>query len=162
MICEKMWDWLGDWLGDLPAEPAFVMLALFMFVVAIIGWAIAQSWILFGGFYLLIMLIVLTEISYHIEPRDDFDKEYGRTYGEVALKKLSSLIDAALLVALDIGVYKLVKAIKLEQVIFVLKKIGFGLLAMLLIGGLVFLYLWLNRLRDMPKKKIKRRSKNGN
>ncbi len=147
------------WMFNKKVEDAFAAIIMILFYIIIfVGIGVYHSYLFFGWIYSSVALFVLTEASYHLEPRSISDKNRGRGYGKVALKKIDSLFDAILIVALFTGGYKVVKLFNLASVLKVLLNIGLVILIILGIVGLIFGYLWLNKLRDRPKKK---KEKNG-
>lgn len=103
----------------------------------------------FGWFLTGVFMLILTELVYHIEPRSEKEKKKGRAYWYVFFKKLDSVVDAALFLGLSIGVYHIFKNVTLQGTLHVVKIAG------IVVGCILLLvvYIWVNRLRDKPKKK---------
>lgn len=142
--------YLFNWWDENVGEPlSYIMFHAFL--LFLIMHTITITTELFGIKYFLIFLILLTEVIYHIEPRSKKDKKYGRDYFMVFFKKLDSAIDVVVLIGLSTIFYKLIMAIRLEHIINISKIIGFSVGTILII----WIYLWLNRLRDSPKKKVR-------
>ncbi len=151
MILPSIFNWWDRSRMDAMLYIFFHFFLLFL-VVSTISHAVES----FGLTYFFILLILLTEVIYHLEPRSKKDKKNGRDYFMVFFKKLDSAFDGVMAIGVVTAIHKIGIMIRVEHITYGLKVIGF-------IVGVVILawiYLWLNRLRDRPKKKKVRNIKN--
>lgn len=150
MIIEKAWDTFGG--GCL-----------------VILWFLSIPFLLFAseGIFsnlninYLIIFIILLEIIYHAEPRSKKEKKKGRGFGVVFIKKMSSAFDSFVLIFIGMILFRIIKRLTIQGIIDGLLKVLNWVGIIVFVAALIFIYLWINRLRDRPKKKIVRNIKKG-
>ena len=131
----------------------FIMFTLMIGIMTSIG--ISHSIQMIGSLYFLILLLVFTEIAYHLEPRTKEDIKNGRSYWRVFYKKIDSAADGCILISIGTLIYQAVILITIDGIMKTLQVVGIITASIISI----ILYLWINRLRDIPKKKTKTRKK---
>ena len=129
-----------------------IVLYIFFNLVIVIACiaAIVNSFNTYGWF-IFIPLLILSEIFYHSEPRSEKQKEKGRDYATIIFKKISSILDVGIIIAIFIAGQLLYNYITPEILITVAKYVGFVVIT----TGLFTLYILLNSLRDKPQPKKK-------
>lgn len=144
MILPAIFNWWDENRLDMLA---YMLSHLFsLFIIMLITAEVIKN---LGLIYFSLLLLLLTEIIYHVEPRSKKEKKNGRGYFLVLFKKLDSAFDGVVLICIGAVLYEIIIMITLEYIIYGLKWVG------TIVGTflIVWVYLWVNRLRDLPKKK---------
>ncbi len=148
MIIEKAWDTFGA---------GCLVILWFLFIPFLLFMPVG----IFSNLNInyLIIFIILLEIIYHAEPRSKKEKKKGRGFAVVFLKKISSAVDSFLLIFIGMILFSGIKRLTIQGIIDVFLKVLNWVGIIVFIAALIFIYLWVNRLRDRPNKKIVRNIK---
>lgn len=135
-------------------DPSFILFNI-MGLITISMVILIFLFLNFNVWLVALSLLLLTEIFYHVLPRTKEEKKKGRDYLNVLGFKIDAITDASLVLGIIFGTYKLSDLFGWEKITSVIIKGCEYAVIVIAIFLLLWLYLWLNKLRDTKKVKTK-------